>query len=165
MKIRLNNLYISDKNVGMFTKLTGGELEDTLLADETAGLGWGALIIMKTERINNYVSAQKTTHPYQLFMQSIGEEKHASCRTVFDKYMGFYGDPHLAEALPLRHIEGEEFDKLKRNIKEPPDNTSQPATPQRRRSKRPCVVVPKGYSADEVFPGNPYGSGTPPYKK
>ena len=164
MKIHLNNLYKSDKNVGMFTKLTGGELEDTLAADETAGLGWGALIIMQTERINNYVSAQKTTHPYQFFMQSIGEERDALCSTVHEKYMNFYEDPHLAEALPLRHIEGGEFNKLKRNIKEPPDNTSQPGTPPRRRSRRPGVVVPEGYSADEVFPGNPGGSGTPPYQ-
>ena len=164
MKIHLNNLYISDKNVGMFTKLTGGELEDTLAADETAGLGWGALIIMQTERINNYVSAQKTTHPYQFFMQSIGEEIHEPCSTVHSKYMNFYQDPHLAEASTMRFINQSEFDKLKRNIKEPPDNTSQPGTPPRRRSRRPDIVVPKGYSPQKQNPGNPGGSGTPPYQ-
>lgn len=163
MKIHLNHLCKSDKEVGMFTKLTEGELEDTLLAPETAGLGWGALIIMQTERINNYVSAQKTTHPYQFFMQSIGEEIHAPCSTVHSKYMNFYQDPLLAEASTMRFINQSEFNKLKRNMKEPPDNTSQPGTPRKSRSRRPGVVVSSEYSPQKQNPGNPYGSGTPPY--
>ena len=119
---------------------------------------------MKTRSINNYVYAQRTTDPYQLFMQSIGEEIYAPCSTVHEKYMNFYEDPHLAEALPLRHIEGGEFNKLERNMKDPPDNTSQPGTPQRGRSKRPGVVVSSEYSPQKRNPGNPYGSGTPPYQ-